>query len=289
MRRFHDYNPIAVAVYYLAVTGITMFTMNPIIIGISLFASVLNYALYAKGGIKPHLFSLILFLVLAVINPLINHNGMTVLFYLNDRPITMEAAVYGLVAAAMIVASLYWLRSFSKAMTSDKLLYLFGRLSPKISLILSMAIRYVELLRVRWRKIQETQKALGLYDDGNLIDALRGRARVLSILITWTLENGIVTAESMDARGYGTGRRTSFRLFRFKAPDILLITFCAVLAAIVIVGLNAVHINWYPTIEAAPAQPVTIAGTICFGVLTLLPVIINTKEAIRWRYLRYEN
>ncbi len=289
MRRFQDYNPVAVAVYYLTVTGITMFTMNPVIIGISLVASVLNYALYAKGGIKPHLFSLILFLVLAVINPLINHNGMTVLFYLNDRPITMEAAVYGLVAAAMIVASLYWLRSFSKAMTSDKLLYLFGRLSPKISLILSMAIRYVELLRVRWRKIQETQKALGLYDDGNLIDALRGRARVLSILITWTLENGIVTAESMDARGYGTGRRTSFRLFRFKVADILLITFSAVLAAIAIVGLNAAHISWYPTIEAAPAQPVTIAGAICFGLLTLLPVIINTQEAIRWRYLRYEN
>ena len=92
MRRFQDYNPIAVAVYYLSVTGITMLTIDPVIIGISLVASVLNYALYAKGGIKPHLFSLILFLVLAVINPLINHNGMTVLFYFNDRPITMEAA-----------------------------------------------------------------------------------------------------------------------------------------------------------------------------------------------------
>ena len=176
MRRFHEYNPIAVAVFYLAVTGITMFTMHPVIIGISLFASLLNYALYARGGIRPHLFSLILFIVLAVINPLINHNGVTVLFYLNERPITAEAAVYGVVAAGMVTATLYWLRLFSKAMTGDKLLYLFGWLTPKISLILSMTIRYVELLRARWRRIQDAQKALGLYDDGNLIDALKGRA-----------------------------------------------------------------------------------------------------------------
>ena len=286
MREFHEYNPIAVAVYYLCVTAVTMFTMNPIIIGISLVASILNYALYAKGGVKPHLFSLILFVILAAVNPLVNHNGMTVLFYLNDRPITAEAAIYGAVAAGMTVAALYWLRAFSKAMTSDKLLYLFGRLSPKLSLILSMAIRYVELLRVRWRKIQASQRALGLYDDGNLIDAVRGRARVLSILITWALENGIITAETMDARGYGTGRRTSFKLYHIRMQDVLIIAVCAAAATIGIVGLNAAAIEWYPMIELKLFEPVSIMGYIGFGILAILPVIINTKEAIRWRYLR---
>lgn len=286
MREFHEYNPIAVAVYYLCVTAVTMFTMNPIIIGISLVASILNYALYAKGGVKPHLFSLILFVILAAVNPLVNHNGMTVLFYLNDRPITAETAIYGAVAAGMTVAALYWLRAFSKAMTSDKLLYLFGRLSPKLSLILSMAIRYVELLRVRWRKIQASQRALGLYDDGNLIDAVRGRARVLSILITWALENGIITAESMDARGYGTGRRTSFKLYHIRMQDVLIIAVCAAAATIGIVGLNAAAIEWYPMIEMKLFKPVSIMGYIGFGILAILPVIINTKEAIRWRYLR---
>lgn len=286
MRNFNDYNPFAVTLYYLGVTAITMFTMNPVILTISLFASVLNYALYAKGGLKPHLFSLILFVILAALNPLINHNGATVLFYLNDRPFTAEAAFYGLFAAAMVTASLYWLRLFTKAMTSDKLLYLFGRLSPKIALILSMAIRYVELFRARWRRIQDAQKALGLYDDGNLIDALRGRARVLSILITWALENGIVTAESMDARGYGTGRRTSFALYRIRVADLLLITVCLVLGTVGSAGLCTADVSWYPTTEMHLTEPLSIAGYCCFGVLAALPVIINTKEAIRWRYLR---
>lgn len=285
MRIFHDHNPIAVAAFYLCVTAVTMFTMNPIIIAISLFASVINYVLYAKGGIKPHLFSLILFIIMAAINPLVNHNGMTVLFYLNDRPITAEATLYGVTAAGMTVAALYWLRLFTKAMTSDKLLYLFGRLSPKIALILSMAIRYVELLRIRWKKIQASQMALGLYDDGNLIDALRGRARVLSILITWALENGVITAESMDARGYGTGRRTSFRLFRFRLPDFIITALCAAAVTVAVIGLNSTEISWYPTIQMTISEPISIIGYIGFAILTALPIIINTKEAIRWRYL----
>lgn len=289
MREFHDYNPIAVAVYYLCMTLITMFTMNPIILMISLVASVVNYALYAKGGIRPHIFSVVLFLILAVINPLVNHNGMTVLFYLNERPITMEAALYGVTAAGMTVASLYWLRAFGKAMTADKLLYLFGRLSPKISLILSMAIRYVELMRNRWKKIQTTQKALGLYDDGNLIDAMRGRARVLSILITWVLENGIITAESMEARGYGSTRRSYFKLFRFRGRDLLVIAVSIALAAVGIVGLSYASIDWYPGIKTNLDAPISIIGYIGFGILAILPVMINTKEAIRWRYLISES
>ncbi len=285
MRKFHEFNPITVALYYFSVTAITMFTMNPVILTIALVASCANYTLYAKCGLKPHLFSAALFVILAAVNPLINHNGVTVLFYLNDRPITEEAALYGVFAAAMVVASLYWLRLFSKAMTADKLLYLFGRLSPKLSLILSMAIRYTELMRARWRKIRTAQKALGLFDDGNLIDAMRGRARVLSILITWTLENGIITAESMEARGYGTGRRTSFALYKFRPSDLALTAVCVTLASAGIAGLSAADVSWYPALDLSLGGPLSIAGYCCFAILAALPMIINTEEEIRWRYL----
>ena len=192
-------------------------------------------------------------------------------------------------AAAMVCASLYWLRLFAKAMTSDKLLYLFGRLSPKISLILSMSIRYVELLRTRWRKIQQAQKALGLYDDGNLIDALRGRARVLSILITWALENGIVTAESMDARGYGVGRRTSFALYKIRFADILIMLISIALGAAAVAGVAASSVRYYPNAVMELWSPLSIAGYLAFGILAFLPIIINTKETIRWRYLLSAN
>ena len=285
MKRFSELNPTAVFLYYAAVTVITMFSMNPIIIAVALLSSVLCYCLYARGGMRVHLFSLILFLVLAIINPLVVHNGVTVLFYLNSRPITLEATLYGVSAAATVTATLYRLRSLSHDFTSDKLLYLFSRVSPKIALILSMTLRYVSLFRVRRQKAQDAQKALGLYRDGNLIDAVRGRLRVLSILLTWTLENGVVTAQSMDARGYGSRRRTSFAIFRFRVCDLLFILLTLALTGGAVAAVIGSHINYYPDIQTDLFSELSVAGYCAFTILSILPVIINTKEVLQWRRL----
>ena len=286
MRRFDAYNPLTSAVYYLCVIFITMFSMNPAILAVSLFSSVLTFCLYADGKVRDHVFALFLFLILAVINPLVSHNGATVLFYLNDRPFTLEATLYGVAAAGMVTAALYRLRSFSREMTSDKVIYLTGRLSPKISLLLSMAIRYVALFKQRWHIIRDSQKALGLFHDGNLIDAIRGRVRVLNILITWALEQGIVTAESMEARGYGSRRRTFFALYRITLTDVLLILLTIGLTVVTAFGIHAAPIDYYPIISMDLSAPLSIAGYLGYGLLSILPVIINTKEAIKWRCLR---
>lgn len=285
MRRFEQMNPITTAFYYLCVLGVTMFSMQPVILCISLFSSVLCGVFDRSAGRRAHIFSAVLFIIAAVINPIAVHNGSTVLFYLNDRPFTLEAVVYGIAAACMITASLYWLRSLSKAMTSDKVMYIFGRFSPKTALIISMSIRYIGLFRLRWRKIQDSQRALGLYDDGNLIDAVRGRARVLSILITWTLENGIVTAESMEARGYGGMRRTSYSDHRIHTADVALMAVFTILTAFTVAGLTNTSAVYYPDLRFYLFTPWGIVGAAAFFALCLLPPLINLKEAIRWRIL----
>ena len=285
MRRFEERNPAAIAFYYLCVLAITMFSMNPLILCISLLSAVLCAVVEHSADMRAHLFSVAVFAVAAIINPIAVHKGMTVLFYINNHPFTLEAAVYGLAAGAMITAALYRLRAFSKAMTSDKVMYLFGHISPKTALMLSMTIRYVELLKMRWRSISDTQRALGLYDDGNLIDAIRGRARVLSILITWTLENGIVTAESMEARGYGSARRTSYATYRMHADDVIFIAVCATLSAVTAVGIVLSRTAYYPQLDMEIFTPWGITGGAAFALLSILPLIVNTKEALRWRCL----
>jgi energy-coupling factor transport system permease protein len=286
MKRFDEMNPAVVLFYYLCVITVAMFSMNPILLAISLSTSVLTYCLYHESRPREHLFSLLLFLVLTLINPLISHNGVTVLFYLNSRPFTLEATLYGVNASAMIAASLYRLRSMSRELTGEKVIYIFGRFSPKTALILSMSLRGVSLFKRRWREIADAQRALGLYRDNNLIDAVRRRMRVLSILITWALENGVVTAESMDARGYGSRRRTSYAIFRFTLADLLFILVTAALAALTIIGSTAAAFDFYPAITADLNAPLSIAGYIGYAFLCILPIIINTKEAIRWRCLR---
>ena len=286
MRRFRNCNPAAVMIYYLAVTAVTMFSMDPVFIGISLISSVLYCCLYTDVSARTHLFCAGLFAVLTIVNPLISHNGVTVLFYLNSRPFTLEALLYGAGAAGMVTATLYRLRALTADITAEKLLYVFGRVSPKLSLLLSVTLRYVSLFRKRWRQITDTQKALGLYKDGNLIDAAKGRMRVFDILITWSLENGIFTAQSMEARGFCDHRRTSFGVFRFRTSDLILILITAACSAFTIVGVLNSSFSYYPAISCSSSCLLSYAGRAAYAALSVLPVIINVKEEIKWRCLR---
>ena len=287
MRRFADHNPVAVTVYFLAVSGVCMFSMDPIILGLSLMGALVCQGLVGEGGQwRIHLYTLLLFAGMALINPLISHNGVTVLFVMNHNPITLEALVYGVAAGGMIVAVLYWFRAFTAAMTSDKLLYVFGSLSPKLALMLSMALRYVPLFTRQAGRVSQSQKALGLYKEDNLIDRMKGGMRVFSVMVTWTLENGIITADSMSGRGYGTGRRTRFSIFRWRANDVVLLVLSLLLAALTLLALADRTVAYYPAIRISPVNARNLAGFITYGLLTLLPAIITGKEALKWHCLR---
>lgn len=289
MHNFENLNPIAVSVYFLTVTGISMFCMNPVLLCFSLFGSILFF-LFRNGRkyIKSHFGFLLLFFIMAIINPLFSHNGATVLFVINDSPITLEATFYGLVAAAMILAVLYWFRSFTQIMTSDKLLYVFGKLSPKLSLVLSMGLRYVPLFSIHAKKINATQTALGLYKDDNIVDRVKGGTRVFSVLLTWALENGIITADSMAARGYGIGKRTHFSVFRFRIADVILLLLTLTLGIVTCLslGANALDITFYPKIKISALTPVSVLGLTAYGILTMLPIIVELTEKIKWNYLK---
>lgn len=287
MQTFDNYNPVVVSVYFFVSAGIAMFSMNPVILMLSLFGAMILYFIRnGRRNMRIHLFTSVLFLIMAFINPFVSHNGVTVLFVMNDNPVTLEAFIYGVVAAVMIVSVLYWFSSFSQLMTSDKLLYIFGALSPKLALILSMSLRYVPLFAAQYKKVKQTQRALGLYKDDNIADSFRGSLRVFSIMLTWALENGIITADSMTARGYGTGRRSQFSLFLFRRQDICFLILSIGLAAVTLWGIYKLEFVYYPAIAVPEMTPAGCAGYLAYASLVLLPAVIEVKEALKWKYLR---
>ena len=288
MRGFEELNPAVLMTYYLCVIGTAMFCMDPVVISISLAgACALFITLDGKHSARTHLSFFLLFLVMSLINPIWYHNGVTVLFVVNDSPITLEALAYGVCASAMIVSVLYRLRTFTMIMTADKLLYVFGRLSPQLSLVLSMALRFVPLIRAQTSKVRSSQKALGIYRGDNIADTLKGEARIFSITATWALENGIITSDSMEARGYGEHRRTSFSVFRFTRGDVLFLALCLVPSAVFIAAAatGEMSFTFYPAMSGISLTPLSAAGYASYGFLSLLPCILEWKEDIRWRYL----
>lgn len=289
MRDFENTNPIVVTVYFFAVAGICMFSMHPLLLALSFFGA-LGYCLVRRGARRAgfHLAMLTLLLIGTLINPLVSSAGETQLFFINNSPVTLEATIYGLLASVTVVSVIYWFLSYTEIMTSDKLLYLLSRLSPKLSLVLSMALRYVALLSAERRRIRQVQTALGLYSDGNLVERVRGEMRVFSVLVSFALENGIITADSMAARGYGSGRRTSFAIFRFSSRDVFTLALTLLLFALTLISLvtGALDFEFYPTLSPIRTDAWAVIGYISYGMLVLLPIFAEMEERARWKYLR---
>ena len=289
MRSFETMNPAAVCVHLLLTACITLFCLDPLLLCISLLCGI-AYFLQRNGFSNRsfHLLALGIPLLFALLNPLWNQHGTTVLFLLNDRAYTLEALCYGAATGLRLAAVLYWFRNFSDLMTSEKLFYLFRFLSPKLALIFSMALRNIALFRQQMRRIQQAQRAMGLYSEGHLIDDIRGGLRVFSILLTWALENGIITASSMSARGYGSGRRTSCTYYKWHCGDIILLLLSAGLAAGVIVPIacGVLAREYYPVMLPPAHDARYVLTMLLYAALALLPLIYTGKEALTWRCLQ---
>ena len=284
-----ELNPITAFCWLLTAAGIAMFSFNPIILALSIIGAALYFILRnPEAGVKSHLIYIAVFLLTALINPIFSHNGVTVLFVVNDNPITLEAVYYGMILGGMIAAVMYWFKSFQQIMTTDKLLYVFGSALPKLTLMLSISLRYVPLLKKQTKNIRDAQKALGLFSEENAIDRLKGEMRIFSVLVTWALENGIITADSMAARAYGIGRRTRFALFRFHLKDAVICALCLLAGGFVVYAMatGAVKCSFYPRFTVKTGDVLSTAAYIAYAVIALAPSFLELEEKIRWKSLK---
>lgn len=285
MHAFADFNPFLQLIYFASAAGIVMFSRNPVIAAVAFSASLAVRIAKRRGGTA---LSAAIVIASAVINALFSHNGKTVLFFMNDTPVTLEALLYGAAAGAAIAAVLNISRTFAEVMTSDRLLYIFGRLSPKTALMLSLTLRYIPLLSRRTREVREAQAVMGGHGDGSLPDRIRGGARVFSIMLTWALENGVTTADSMTARGFGVARRTYFSPFRFRRADVPVLAAMLALAALTAVpaASGTLDFGFYPSLSAIPASAAALTAYAAYAALILIPLAADTVEVIKWNCLK---
>ena len=284
MRYFDRFNPIGIIIFFAGAIGIPMFSGNPIINIISLCgALLLFFTLDMQRRRQTVIFYLILLPVLTLINPVFSHNGVTVLFVMNNNPVTLEAILYGLSTAVMIISVLCWFRSLGEILTCDRVLYLFGKISPKLSLVLSMSLRYIPLFIRQAGKIKNARKAMGLYKFDNIPDRIRSDLRIFDILITWALENGIITAKSMESRGYG-GRRTFHSVYGFKCMDLIACISILALAGVTVAAgaKGLLDFTFYPEISAGNAGVFGILAYVAYSMIVLMPTVFCLEERIRW-------
>ncbi len=291
---FSSYHPFLNLVFFCGAIGITVFVQHPAVLAISLVSGVVYSGILGGSGhkLRRRICCSVPFIVLlALLNPLFSHYGVTVLGYLpNGNPFTLESCVYGAVTALMLFGVLNWFFCFTEIMTTDKLVYLFGRLIPSLSLVLSMCLRFVPRFARQLRVIADGQKCVGRSpSEGTLTERVRHGISIFSILITWALENAVETAESMKCRGYGGRGRTAFSIYRFDRRDMIcLAALCGTLGislAGIFMGFAKAVYN--PVIEIA--SPIESTGHLVlylsFVVFCLIPVFLETAGRRRWKRL----
>jgi len=286
-RAFEDCHPIVSFLFFAGVLTFSMSFLHPVALTLTFAGALVNAGLLQKRkNARGLLFLLPTLLVAAVLNPLFNHEGVTILTYLPDgNPLTKEAIFYGFAAAGMLGAVILWFGSVNAVLTTEKIAYLFGRILPGFSLLLSMTLRFVPRFREQLSKNAQAMSCVGqdLKDGSFLIKAKRGLT-LLSGLVTWALESAVQTADSMKARGYGLPHRGSFSLYRFTKRDALICAWLGICIAGVVIAWIQGGFAWkyYPKISEFLWTPATFWGFVSYAGLIITPLAAEGWEAGQW-------
>ena len=287
---FAGYHPIVNLIYFAFVISFSLVLNHPLAQAISLICAIAYYVSTngRKGSAFLLKFCLPMVLLTAFVNPAFNHEGVTVLCLLpGGNPLTLESILYGLSAGVMIITLIVWFSLFSAVMTTDKFIYIFGKIIPALSLVLSMSLRFVPKFRAQLKAVSEAKRCLGQdVSQGSLFQRTKIAIHIFSITVTWAFENAIETADSMKSRGYGLRGRSAFSIYKFDARDryALIWLICCGLFLTVGAMLSAFGFRYFPEIRYAAFDMTTIPFYIALLSLCLTPVLLNFKEERKWKY-----
>lgn len=288
---FSACHPLVNFLYFALVLVFSMCWMDPLSLAVSFWGAA-GYALFLNGQKALRLqlrFLLPVLLMTALINPLFNHRGDTVLArFPTGSPLTLESVLYGLAAAVMLCAVVNWFTCYTAVMTSDKFVYLFGRVIPSLSLVLSMALRFVPRFKAQFKTVSDAQRCLGRdVSSGSLSNRLKNAVTVFSVMVTWALEDAVETADSMKSRGYGLPGRTAFSIYRWNPRDRAVLIWLGLCGVVLTAGWLGGGFSWryFPALQGMAFSGLSLLLRLVYLALCLTPLILNGKEALAWKRL----
>ena len=277
--RFDSYHPVINLIYFAGAIGFTIAFHHPVFLAISYLAA---FAYSVKlNGVKGLIFDLCLlpFMVAyALWYSYYTHFGVTVIGQnFTGNNLTLESLVFGIVISVTAAAVIMWMSCVFAVFSSDKVVYLFGRVSPKASLFLSIMLRSVPRIKQMARRINTAQKGMGRGALQGGFAGMRFVPRLISIIVTWTLESFAESSESMKSRGYSLRGRTAFSIYRFDNRDrsfVVVLFLCLTLIAMAVM-FNQTNIYYDPEIIMNRITPVSAVFYTAYAAFLFLPMSLQ--------------
>ncbi len=285
---FNKIHPFTGLLYFAVVIGFSMFFMNPVCITLSLCCALLS-AVIINGKRALGLtvkFIIPMILLVMIINPVFNHRGATIITYLPwQNPLTLEAILYGVASAVMFSSVILWFSVFNTVMTSDKIICLFGRIIPSLSLVISMTLRFVPRFV---SKFKELKSARITPQKQGFIIKMKILLSELSVMLSWSLESSIESADSMKSRGYGLKGRTAYNIFKFRKTDVIIITalIISALTMVLLIVLGVGKYSFYPVLKIEFSGAVSVLFYVIHLGIMLIPSITIAWEGLKWKQLQ---
>ena len=215
-----------------------------------------------------------------------NHFGVTVLQQnMIGNNMTLESLVYGFVSGFVIAGVLIWFSCVYSVFTTDKVLYLFGKVSPRLSLFLAITLRMVPRVKKEAKKINMAQCGIGRgVNQGNVFRRLCNSVRVLSMLITWTIDSLTVASESMRSRGSALRGRKAFSIYRFDNRDRAYVVgnFACLTVILMAVLLRQTDILYDPRIIMTPITSMSYLFYTGYAAFCLMPLCLELWTQYRF-------
>lgn len=199
-----------------------------------------------------------------------NHFGVTALAvnFIGNK-ITLEALIRGAVTGIKSAAVLMWLDALCAVMTTDEIVYLFGKAAPKLSLYIAAFLRMIPCIREERRLIKSSRRSAGVPERAAAAFFTR-----TGILISRMAERLSESAGSMRSRGFTLRGRTAYSIYRFDNRDralvIFIFTLITMLLMAYILGETAAVYSSVVIISAVTARK-TLFAFVC-ALLLLLPL-----------------
>lgn len=246
--------------------------VSGVIISAELFS---KWKVYLKLAVP-----MIIFLM--IINAIFVNVGSTVLWIgprvlvIGKIKITMEALAYGATMGIrlLVITSVFCLYTY--AVQPDKALKVFSGWGNKSVLVITLATRLFPLMVSDVKRITEVQRCRGVkFETGKWWQRAKNMLPVISVLLLSCLERSLQIAESMQARGYGSGKRSNYSRDLWRPRDFIIL-FAVIIS--LIIGVWAAIKGWstysfYPRLVTIEFDEIKMAFVMV--AILIFPAFLN--------------
>ena len=275
--------PRAWLIWSLAAVTVALSTDNPVYRGLVALAALNVLLTWLPPGRRIRPLALTLFVaaaIAALINVLAGHTGADVIARLpSDWPLvggalTLESLAFGGVLGLGLAAALLAVAPLSLVLEPHDVVDAMPGPLERIGIAVATSLNLVSGFGRTFTEVGDAQRMRGWRPRG-----LRSWNEVLVPVVLTAIEDSVMLAEAMEARGFGAGGRTSYSSGNWGRRD-LAIAATAAGAAALFVGLRlaGVAVDWYPypTLYLPPINPALVAGCLALA----LPSLAKTAAPI---------